>query len=80
MTRTIRIRVKPGARRGPLVETAEDGVLVVSVRERAVDGADDGGLVGEALVLAKIEIAEDDDHPEVVSEIDDAFHPRDIFR
>jgi uncharacterized protein YggU (UPF0235/DUF167 family) len=39
MTRTIRIRVKPGARRGPLVETAEDGVLVVSVRERAVDGA-----------------------------------------
>lgn len=39
MSRTLRIRVKPGARRGPLVETGEDGMLVVVVRERAVDGA-----------------------------------------
>lgn len=39
MTRTVRIRVKPGSRRGPLVEAGDDGVLVVVVRERAVDGA-----------------------------------------
>lgn len=39
MPRRLRIRVKPGARRGPLVETGDDGVLTVIVRERAVDGA-----------------------------------------
>ncbi|MDX2025224.1 DUF167 domain-containing protein [Microcella sp.] len=39
MPRTLRIRVKPGSRRGPLVETGDDGLLVVVVRERAVDGA-----------------------------------------
>ena len=39
------VRVKPGSRRGPLVETDDDGVLVVHVRERAVDGAANTGLV-----------------------------------
>jgi hypothetical protein len=34
-----RVRVKPGSRKGPLVETGSDGILVVHVRERAVDGA-----------------------------------------
>ncbi|WP_296667233.1 DUF167 family protein [Demequina sp.] len=34
-----RVRVKPGSRKGPLVETGDDGLLVVHVRERAVDGA-----------------------------------------
>lgn len=38
------MRVKPGSRKGPLVESAEDG-LVVHVRERAVDGAANDGLV-----------------------------------
>lgn len=38
-------RVRPGSRRGPLVETDDDGVLVVHVRERAVDGAANTGLV-----------------------------------
>lgn len=38
------VRVKPGSRKGPLVEAAEDG-LIVHVRERAVDGAANEGLV-----------------------------------
>jgi uncharacterized protein YggU (UPF0235/DUF167 family) len=38
------VRVKPGSRRGPLVEDGPDG-LVVHVRERAVDGAANTGVV-----------------------------------
>lgn len=38
------VRVKPGSRRGPLVEASADG-LVVHVRERAVDGAANEGVV-----------------------------------
>lgn len=38
------VRVKPGSRRGPLVEASDDG-LVVFVRERAVDGAANEGVV-----------------------------------
>lgn len=34
----ISVRVKPGSRRGPLVETGADGELTVYVPERAVDG------------------------------------------
>jgi len=40
----LTIRVKPGSRRGPLVEDTPDG-LVVHVRERAVDGAANTGVV-----------------------------------
>ncbi|QEO09834.1 DUF167 domain-containing protein [Protaetiibacter larvae] len=39
--RELRVRVKPGSAKGPLVETAPDGLgaeLLVYVRERAVDG------------------------------------------
>lgn len=38
------VRVKPGSRKGPLVEASDDA-LTVHVRERAVDGAANGGLV-----------------------------------
>ncbi|ALJ21092.1 DUF167 domain-containing protein [Microbacterium sp. No. 7] len=38
------VRVKPGSRKGPLVEEDADG-LVVHVRERAVDGAANDGVV-----------------------------------
>lgn len=38
------ITVKPGSKKGPLVETAEDGSLTVYVRERAVDGAANDGV------------------------------------
>lgn len=32
------VLVKPGSRKGPLVETGDDGVLVLYVREPAVEG------------------------------------------
>ena len=38
MTETVSVRVKPGSMKGPLVETAADGSLIIYVRERAVDG------------------------------------------
>jgi uncharacterized protein (TIGR00251 family) len=31
--------VKPGSKKGPLVEVSEDGTVTVFVRERAIDGA-----------------------------------------
>lgn len=39
------ITVKPGSRKGPLVETADDGSLTVYVRERAIDGAANEGVI-----------------------------------
>jgi uncharacterized protein YggU (UPF0235/DUF167 family) len=33
------ITVKPGSKKGPLVEAGDDGSLTLFVRERAVDGA-----------------------------------------
>ena len=44
MTR-YHIAVKPGSKKGPLVETGDDGTLTVFVRERAVDGAANAGVV-----------------------------------
>lgn len=38
MTEFVVVKVKPGSRKGPLVEVAYDGELTVYVRERAVDG------------------------------------------
>ncbi|MBI2008911.1 DUF167 domain-containing protein [Candidatus Saccharibacteria bacterium] len=34
----VNVRVKPGSKKGPLVESAENRKLVVYVREAAVDG------------------------------------------
>lgn len=39
------IGVKPGSRKGPLVEVGADGTLTVFVRERAVDGAANDGVI-----------------------------------
>lgn len=39
----ITVRVKPGSRRGPLVEEDAEG-LIVHVRERAVEGAANEGV------------------------------------
>ena len=36
---------------------------------------DDGGFVGETLVLPKIKVADDGDHPEVVRAVEDARQP-----
>ena len=38
MTETVVVRVKPGSRKGPLVEVGADGELTIYVRERAVEG------------------------------------------
>lgn len=38
MSSTVVVIVKPGSKKGPLVETADDGSLTVYVRERAVEG------------------------------------------
>ncbi|ULN45321.1 DUF167 domain-containing protein [Mycolicibacterium goodii] len=38
MSETVVVRVKPGSRKGPLVETGDDGTLTIYVQERAVDG------------------------------------------
>lgn len=40
----LTVRVKPGSRRGPLVESEGDE-LTVHVRERAADGAANEGVV-----------------------------------
>jgi uncharacterized protein len=34
-----RVLVKPGSKKGPLIEQGEDGQIVVYVRERAIDGS-----------------------------------------
>lgn len=36
--RIVAVSVKPGSRKGPLVEVGEDGSLTVFVREHAVEG------------------------------------------
>lgn len=39
------VTVKPGSKKGPLVEVGDDGGLTLFVRERAVDGAANDGVV-----------------------------------
>lgn len=41
----ITVHAKPGSRKGPLVEVGEDGLLTVFLKERAVDGAANEGLI-----------------------------------
>lgn len=38
MADIVTVKVKPGSRKGPLVETGADGELTIYVREPAVDG------------------------------------------
>jgi uncharacterized protein YggU (UPF0235/DUF167 family) len=45
MADVISVRVKPGSKKGPLVETGADGELTIYVRERAVDGAANEAVV-----------------------------------
>lgn len=37
--------VKPGSKKGPLIEVGNDGALTVFLKERAVDGAANEGLI-----------------------------------
>lgn len=43
--RTVVVRVKPGSRKGPLVEADADGQLTVYVREPAVDGKANAAVI-----------------------------------
>jgi uncharacterized protein len=45
-----RIVVKPGSKKGPLVETGTDGILTVYVRERAIEGQANDAIIA---LLAK---------------------------
>jgi uncharacterized protein len=38
VTETVVVRVKPGSKKGPLVEAGADGELTIYVREQAVEG------------------------------------------
>jgi uncharacterized protein YggU (UPF0235/DUF167 family) len=38
VTQTVTVTVKPGSRKGPLIDVAENGALTIYVRERAIDG------------------------------------------
>ncbi|MGV0792196.1 DUF167 domain-containing protein [Mycolicibacterium sp. XJ1819] len=42
---TVVVRVKPGSKKGPLVEVGTDGVLSIFVRERAVEGAANDAVI-----------------------------------
>ena len=46
----ITVRVKPGSKKGPLVEIGDDDSLTVYLQQRAVDGAANEGLIE---ILAK---------------------------
>ena len=41
----ISVRVKPGSRKGPLVEAGDDEILTVYVREPAVDGKANAAVI-----------------------------------
>ncbi len=45
MTETVVVKVKPGSRKGPLVETDGDGQLTVYVREPAVEGKANAAVI-----------------------------------
>lgn len=42
----ITVRVKPGSRKGPLVEVGLDGGLTIYVADRAVDGKANAAVIG----------------------------------
>jgi uncharacterized protein len=45
MAEHISVRVKPGSRKGPSVETDSDGALTIYVREPAVDGKANAAVI-----------------------------------
>jgi uncharacterized protein (TIGR00251 family) len=45
VSETVVVRVKPGSRKGPLVEVGADGELTVYVQARAVDGEANAAVV-----------------------------------
>jgi len=45
VSESVVVRVKPGSRKGPLVEVGEDGTLTVYVPERAVYGKANAAVI-----------------------------------
>lgn len=45
MANVVVVRVKPGSRKGPLVEVGDDDELTIYVREPAVDGRANAAVV-----------------------------------
>lgn len=57
--------VKPGSKKGPLVEESETGELTVYVRERAIDGAANKAvieLLAEHFGVSKAKVSIDSGH------------------
>jgi hypothetical protein len=55
MAELVRVHVKAGSSKGPLVEADADGGLVVYVRQRAIEGAANDAVV--RLVAAHVGVA-----------------------
>ena len=51
----VTVTVKPGSKKGPLIEANEEGSLTIFLQERAVDGAANEGLV--ALLAKHFEVS-----------------------
>jgi uncharacterized protein YggU (UPF0235/DUF167 family) len=45
MAETVTVRVKPGSKKGPLVEIDPAGEMTIYVRERAVDGKANAAVI-----------------------------------
>ncbi|MBI3215891.1 MAG: DUF167 domain-containing protein [Mycobacterium sp.] len=45
MAETVTVRVKPGSKKGPLVELDAAGEMTIYVRERAVDGKANAAVI-----------------------------------
>ncbi len=45
MKQRVSVRVKPGSKKGPLVELQPDGEVVIYVRERAIDGVANAAVI-----------------------------------
>ena len=41
----ITVHAKPGSKKGPAVDVGDDGIVTVFLKERAVDGAANDGLI-----------------------------------
>ena len=73
-----RVRVE---RHVDLVGDLDDHIAVAAGHDPCggvLHRGDDGGLVGQALVLAEIEVPEDHDHPELIGALDDPAHARGV--
>jgi len=51
----VTVTVKPGSKKGPLIEANDEGSLTIFLQERAVDGAANEGLI--ALLAKHFEVS-----------------------